>query len=904
MRQFQHRSWRRSRPLVAAIGLLVLPLAGVLGDASVAAATPAAGYTTSLILTGQTDSVAVDPDTDTVYFGSVSGDGLTVVDASTNTVTGTIGLPASSGGVAADPATDTVYVSVAATASSPPAVDVIDGATNTVTDTIPLPTGSDPAGVAVDSSTDTVYVAEYDAAAVAVIAGSTNSVTTTVSTGTEPYSVAIDESTDVIWVGEMAGDVLAISGTSNSVAATISPGGGAVPSVAVNPDTDTVYAATEAGGVAVIDGATGTITTNISVTTTLYAVAVDPGSGTVFASSYDGASLMGTTWVIDDTTNTITDTLERGGYQAAVDTATGSVYEAGYVALPVDAWVLTPSAANDMSPVITSQAGVTFVTGGDNSFDVTASALPAATYTETGQLPTGVGLSSSGILSGNPAADSGGTYPITITASNGVAPGYSQAFTLTIAEVPIITIPSSATVQVGTAVSIPIEVTGSPAATSVGIYESAPTGLAVTEPAQGSWALTGTPAAGSAGLYDTIIDATNANGTSFATIDITVEQPPTITSADQAIFTEGVAGSFTVTASGYPAPTFTETGTLPAGVTLASNGVLSGTPALGTAGVYPITLTASNGVAPEASVSFTLTVAQPYEVQASQQSGYCLDNTGGSSADSNPIQIWSCLGNANQGWLYVPSVNGVAGDYQLENSNGSCLDDPGDSKVNGTKVQLWSCLGDASQQWTAVAADGIFTEYVNANGLCLDNSGNATVDGNRVQVWACNGDAAQHWYGPSSQSSIIPPVSEVRASQASGFCLDNTDGLAVDGNPIQIWSCLGNADQGWKYVPSVNGVTGDYQLENSNGLCLDDPGDSIRNGTKVQLWSCLGDASQTWTQATVGDYVEYVNTANGLCLDNTGDALTDGNRVQVWDCNGDLAQQWAGPSADSGTASA
>ena len=117
-----------------------------------------------------------------------------------------------------------------------------------------------------------------------------------------------------------------------------------------------------------------------------------------------------------------------------------------------------------------------------------------------------------------------------------------------------------------------------------------------------------------------------------------------------------------------------------------------------------------------------------------------------------------------------------------------------------------------------------------------------------------------------------------------------------------IWSCLGNANQGWKYVPSVNGVAGDFQLENSNGRCLDDPRDSAVNGTKVQLWSCLGNPNQTWTQATAGSYVEYVN-ANGLCLDNTGNSLTDGNRVQVWACLGDPAQQWYGPSSQSGVAS-
>lgn len=141
-----------------------------------------------------------------------------------------------------------------------------------------------------------------------------------------------------------------------------------------------------------------------------------------------------------------------------------------------------------------------------------------------------------------------------------------------------------------------------------------------------------------------------------------------------------------------------------------------------------------------------------HEVQASQKSGYCLDNAAGSTANGNHIQVWKCLGNANQRWEYVPSLNAAPGNHQLQNSNGKCLDDPNDSTVNGTKVQLWACLGNKNQEWTARTVNGSYVEYVNANGLCLDNTGNAKADGNRVQVWACSGDAAQQWYGPSPSS--------------------------------------------------------------------------------------------------------------------------------------------------------
>jgi len=83
----------------------------------------------------------------------------------------------------------------------------------------------------------------------------------------------------------------------------------------------------------------------------------------------------------------------------------------------------------------------------------------------------------------------------------------------------------------------------------------------------------------------------------------------TITSPNHTTFIEKTAGTFTFTATGTPRPTLTLTGTLPAGVTFnAATGVLSGTPALGTNGAYPLVFRASNGFF-HPTQNFTLTVA-------------------------------------------------------------------------------------------------------------------------------------------------------------------------------------------------------------------------------------------------------------------------------------------------------
>ena len=84
---------------------------------------------------------------------------------------------------------------------------------------------------------------------------------------------------------------------------------------------------------------------------------------------------------------------------------------------------------------------------------------------------------------------------------------------------------------------------------------------------------------------------------------------PVFTSASQVTFTAGQAGSFTVAATGTPAPTFSATG-LPSWATLgATTGVLSGTPPDATGSPFAVTITANNGAT--ATQNFTLTAVVP-----------------------------------------------------------------------------------------------------------------------------------------------------------------------------------------------------------------------------------------------------------------------------------------------------
>src|SRR6185503_14622362 len=170
-------------------------------------------------------------------------------------------------------------------------------------------------------------------------------------------------------------------------------------------------------------------------------------------------------------------------------------------------------------------------------------------------------------LAGTPAAGTGGSYPLTFTASNGVLPNSMQTFTLTVTELPAITSADHTTFQVGSAGSFTVTSTaGFPAATTVTEVGSLPSGVTFTDNGDGSATLAGTPASGTGGSYPLTITATNAAGHVDQAFTLTVTASALITSADHTTFSVGSAGTFTVTTAP-SATTITETGSLPAGVT-------------------------------------------------------------------------------------------------------------------------------------------------------------------------------------------------------------------------------------------------------------------------------------------------------------------------------------------------
>jgi hypothetical protein len=115
---------------------------------------------------------------------------------------------------------------------------------------------------------------------------------------------------------------------------------------------------------------------------------------------------------------------------------------------------------------------------------------------------------------------------------------------------------------------------------------------------------------------------------------------------------------------------------------------------------------------------------------------------------------------------------------------GLCIDDRSASTANFNPVQVYTCNGTPAQQWTVVEAGST----LQALGKCMDINGGGTADGTTVDLYDCNDTAAQVFI-PQSNGSLYNPQ--------SGKCLDDTNWSTTPGTQLQIWDCTGNANQQW-----------------------------------------------------------------------------------------------------------
>jgi hypothetical protein len=169
----------------------------------------------------------------------------------------------------------------------------------------------------------------------------------------------------------------------------------------------------------------------------------------------------------------------------------------------------------------------------------------------------------------------------------------------------------------------------------------------------------------------------------------------------------------------------------------------------------------------------------------------------GASAGAN-LTLQTATTNGSQEWQLVAANGGtITGTARtLTNVNtGTCLDDLNGNTANNTSVDLWSCTGSTLQQFTVTSVgNGQYTIKNVNSGTCLDDYQFGTANGSRADLWACNGGINQNW-------SFIPINGgnyEI-VNQASGLCLDDPRFDKTNGVLTDLWTCNGGTNQQWHF---------------------------------------------------------------------------------------------------------
>jgi hypothetical protein len=332
---------------------------------------------------------------------------------------------------------------------------------------------------------------------------------------------------------------------------------------------------------------------------------------------------------------------------------------------------------------------------------------------------------------------------------------------------------------------------------------------------------------------------------------LTVDEAPGITSASGTTFAPGTNGSFPVTATGYPAPTFGETGaTLPGSVSLSSTGALSGTPGAGTGGTYGITITASNGVGTNATQSFTLTVSP-------------------SAMTINWAPVGTIIaGDAGTGVLNASASCGACGSFSYTESQGGAPAGitsttslaPGSYTITAsfapTNPAAWSA--NSAQATLVVSGESVWivdggggTSELAGNGFGITSSADA---GANVAVAIDNaGNVWSVGTGPLLEATGQTGIPQHSINSGGG--LDAPAGVAIDGNG-QVWVTDGNnavslfSNAGAAISPS-GGMMDPTLLSMPGGIAVDLGGSVwIANTGNSSLTRILGGAAPVAPLAT------------------------------------------------------
>ena len=363
-------------------------------------------------------------------------------------------------------------------------------------------------------------------------------------------------------------------------------------------------------------------------------------------------------------------------------------------------------------------------------------------------LPAGISLSTAGVVSGTPSG-SAGTTNVSVSVTDSVSGLSANAsFALQIKAGITITGATLPTAYIGSAYSaMQLAATGGSGTYSTWVLAngtSLPAGLTLST----AGVISGTPTGSPATSNFTVRVTDSASNTATAVFSITVQAGITITTS-------------TSLPDGYPSDAYTTTtlaatggtgsytswtvssGALPAGITLANDGTLSGTPT--TAGSYSFTVRVTDTASNAATATFTLAVESTLAVSTTSLPSAAVNNSysqklaasGGSGgytwavsgSETNTLATYN-LSLASDGTVSgTPTTTGTATFTAIVTDSAShtatqVFNVVISSLVVNTGTLNYGVVGSTySQTLTATGGSGSYTWSVISGGSALSNLG-------------------------------------------------------------------------------------------------------------------------------------------------------------------------------------
>jgi hypothetical protein len=574
-----------------------------------------------------------------------------------------------------------------------------------------------------------------------------------------------------------------------------------------------------------------------------------------------GVTLNATTGAISGTPTTV------GSYSFAVtasdaygDSATSSTYS---LVVSYPAMRITTSAL-PTGYISSAYASTTLAaTGGAG-----VSSNYTWTLTSGSALPTGLSLSSAGVISGTPAGSTG-TTSVSFTVTDSTS-GLSATATLSIEIKAAVAITAATlpTGYVGSAYpSTQLAATGGSGTYSTWALASGsslPAGLSLSN----TGAISGTPT-GSAGSTSFTVKVTDsASNTATETFSITVAAGVSITSSTS--LADGYPGtaysSVTLAATGGTG-TYTNwavtSGSVPDGMTLSSAGLLSGTPT--TAGNYSFAVKVTDSASNTATATFSLTVEATLSIPAaslpSAATGINYSHT-----------LTAAGGSGGNVWSVSSSAPNTLSNYNLSLS--------ADGQITGTPTTL------GTAEFTAVVTDSAGHTASQAFSIVISdivvNTGTLTygVVGTPYSqtLTASGGSGTYTW-------SIISGSSDL---QSLGITLTSAGILTSNGASL---TKTGSAAFTVQTKDSSNvTATKDYTLYVYDALAF----------TTTSLSSAVYNSNYLEVIQTSGGSGNYTWTVNGASIPATETVLTDGGGLTGLNTGG-AALQISGVPTSYGT---